>query len=141
MDNLTKKQLEDLLLTKAMTDYATKEKRFDCLNDVIDEVFADGALDREEYLHSIMELTQLGYISSDLACEEDIEMSEAVGYDIIGLTPNGIEYINRMMNDETIGSKVKGFFAKFDECCGKVANSGFVKLTSAVILPALALLR
>lgn len=137
MDKMNKKLIEDLLLTKAMADLATKENRFDCLNDVIDEVLADGAIDREDYLHSIMELSQLGYINSDIESEEDIEMSEAVGFDIVGLTPKGEEYINSILNEPTMGEKVKKFFTEFDNACERVADSGIVKLTGSLILPIL----
>ena len=129
--------LENLLLTKAMCDYSKKEERFDSLNDVIDEVFADGALDRDKYLHSIMELTQLGYIDSDIESEEDIEMSEAVGYDIIGLTANGVEYINSLYNESSKADRVKDFFKKFDSICGSIADSGTGKLVGTVLLPLL----
>jgi len=137
MDKMSKTLMSDLLLTKAMADYSLREERFDSLNDVIDEVFSDGALDRENYLHSIMKLTQLGYVASDIESEEDIEMSEAVGYDIVGLTAKGINFINGLMEDKTWGDKVKDFFVKFDNVCEKVADSGIVKLTGALIFPVL----
>lgn len=140
MDEMNKKLIEDLLLTKAMSDLATKENRFDCLNDVIDEVLADGAIDRDLYLHSIMELTQLGYVESDIESEDDIEMSEAVGYDIVGLTPKGLEYVNDIINEPTLGGKVKNFFKEFDNVCKKVANSGIGDLTGSLILPILGMI-
>ena len=137
MDEMNKKLIEDLLLTKAMSDLATKENRFDCLNDVIDEVLADGAIDRDLYLHSIMELTQLGYVKSDIESEDDIEMSEAVGYDIVGLTPKGVEYVNDILKEPTLGEKAKHFFKEFDNVCGKLANSGVVNLAGTCLLPLL----
>ena len=140
MKKLTAKQLEDLLLTRAMADYVHKEERFESLNDVIDEVFADGALNREDYLHSIMQLTQFGYVISDIESEEDIEMSEAVGYDIKGLTPKAIEYVSDLENDKAAGEKVKSFFIKFYEMCDKLANSGTVNLAGKLIIPVLKLL-
>lgn len=140
MDKISDKLLADLLLTKAMADYAVKEERFDSLNDVIDEVFADGALDREEYLTSVMELTQFGFVASDIECEEDIAMSEAVGYDIIGLTTKGIEYINSLEQSENKGKKIRDFFKEFDNVCGKIADSGIGKLTGAILIPILGLI-
>lgn len=139
MDKLNKKLMADLLLTKAMADYSVKEERFDSLNDVIDEIFADGAIDRDDYLHSVMELTQLGYVASDIESEEDIEMSEAVGYDIVGLTSQGLEYINSILNEPTIGEKAKNFFTEFDNLCKKMDGSGIVKLTGTLLLPLLGL--
>lgn len=140
MDKISDRLLADLLLTKAMADYAVKEERFDCLNDVIDEVFADGALDREEYLTSVMELTQFGFVASDIECEEDIAMSEAVGYDIIGLTPKGIEYIDTLAKNDNKGQKIKDFFKEFDKVCGKFADSGIGKLTGTILIPILGLI-
>lgn len=139
MGDLSKKLMEDLLLTKAMSDLVTRENRFDCLNDVIDEVLADGAIDREVYLHSIMELSQLGYVESDIESEEDIEMSEAVGYDIVGLTPTGLEYVNDILKEPTLGEKAKHFFSEFDNVCKKVADSGIGNLAGTLLLPILSM--
>jgi hypothetical protein len=130
--------LNDLLLTKALSDYADKKNKE--LRDVIDDVFADGALDRDEYLHSVLELTKAGYIESDLENEEDIEMSEAVGYDIKGLTSNGNEYVEELLHQPTAGERVKKFFKEFDAMCGKVADSGPGKLAGTVIFPLLSIL-
>lgn len=137
MEKINEKLVADLLLTKAMSDYAGKEERFESLNDVIDEVFADGALDRVDYLHNVMELTQYGYINSDLENEEDIELSEAIGFDIVGITEQGMEAIRELLNEKTTGEKVKEFFLKFDEVCGKVADSGIGKLAGTLLLPIL----
>lgn len=131
---LTKDLLNDLLLTKAMSDYAMKEERFDSLNDVLDEVFADGALDRDSYFTSVMKLTQLGYVASDIENEEDIELSEAVGYDIEGVTAEGMEYINSLYNKPKLGDKIKNYFKEFDNICRKIADSGAGKLTGSIIL-------
>lgn len=135
MEKLNEKLMDVLLCTKAMADYADKEERFDELNDVVAELFENDAIDRSEYLCSIMKLTQLGYVSSDIESEEDIEMSEAVGFDISGLTPMGIEYVADLIKDETIGSKVKAFFVKADDFLGKLANSGTAKFASKIAFP------
>lgn len=89
MENLTSKQLSDLLLTKA---------------------------------------------------EEDIEMSEADGYDIEGLTAKGMEYINILLHKPSTGEKVSNFFKEFDKVCNKVVDSGAVRLTGGILLPLLGLL-
>ena len=59
MENITAEQLEILLLTKAMSDNVGRIERWASLEDVVDELLMDGAIDREEYLTSIMKLTQL----------------------------------------------------------------------------------
>lgn len=140
MDKLNDKLLADLLLTKAMSDSTTKMDRWNCLNDVINEVFADGALDRNEYLISVMELTQLGLISSNINEEEDIEMSEAVGFDIVGVTEQGLAYIERLYADATVKGKVTAFFDKFNEVCNKLNENGAVKLLGTTIVPIMSLL-
>ena len=141
MNNLSDELIADLLLTKAMEEYSIKEKRFNDLNDVVDELFENGALDREEYLTSVMKLTQLGLMESDITTEEDIEMSEATGFDIKGITSKGMEYIDTLSKDATIGSKVKNFFNEFNGLCEKVVNNPVMRLTSEVVLPLLALLK
>lgn len=139
MDKLEKRILNDLLLTKAMADSVGKVDRWNSLNDIVDELLANNAIDRDSYLHSIMTLTQLKYINSDIESKEDIEMSEAVGFDIRGLTASGIAYIDSLLH-EPMGDKVKAFFKKFDTICGEIADSGIVKLTNSILLPALGLL-
>lgn len=140
MDKLNNKLLADFLLTKAMSDSTRKIDRWNCLNDVIDEVFADGALDRNEYLTSVMELTQLGLVASDIESEEDIEMSEAVGFDIVGVTKEGLAYIDRLYADTTVRGKVTVFFDKFNEVCNKISENGAVKLLGTTIVPIMSLL-
>ena len=142
MEKLNNELISDLLLTKAMSDYAkqSEDEEINTLNDVIDLVFADGALDREKYLHSIMELTTSGLVASDIENEEDIEMSEAVGYDIAGLTSKGLEYIDSLQNEPTMGEKIRNFFRAFNDACGEVADNGVVKLAGTVVLPILGLL-
>lgn len=139
MESLTAKQLGDLLLTKAMADSVGSIERWGSLNDVIDEVFADGAIDREDYLHSVMELTQLGFINSDIQTEEDIELSEAVGYDIQGLTVDGLDYIKQLKDKPEFKERVTSFFNQFSKVCGAVSDNGTVKLLGSTILPLLAL--
>lgn len=137
---MDKKIVNDLLLTKAMADSVGKLERWGSLNDIVDEIFENGVIDRDEYLHSIMELTQLGFIHSDIESEEDIEMSEAVGYDIQCLTDKGMEYINTLLHEPTTGEKVKDFFKKFNVACERIVENPVVKLTGSILLPALALL-
>lgn len=140
MENITTEQLEVLLLTKAMSDNIGRVERWTCLDDVVDELLMDGAIDREEYLTSIMELTQLGLISSDIKSEEDIEMSETVGFDIIGLTTEGLQYIEKLKLNTEFKEKVTAFFDKFSKVCGEVSENGVVKLLGMAILPLLSLL-
>ena len=117
MENITAEQLEILLLTKAMSDNIGRVERWSCLEDVVDELLMDGTIDREEYLTSIMELTQIGLIASDIESEEDIEMSEAVGFEIAGVTKEGLAYIDSLYADTTVKGKVTAFFDKFNEVC------------------------
>lgn len=140
MVNITNKQLETLLLTKAMADSVGKVERWSSLNDVVDEILIDGAINREKFLHGIMELTQLGLIASDIESEEDIEMSEAVGFDICGLTAEGIDYIEKLNDKPELKEKVAMFFSKFSEVCGAISDNGAVKLLGSTIIPLLSLL-
>lgn len=148
MERLDNKLEEDLLLTKAMGDSVGKMERWNSLDDILDEVFMDGALDRERYLHSVMELTRLGLVYSDVIEFEDDEDDELeiesapldLEYHIEGLTDKGVEYINALLHEPTRVEKVKGFFKKFDEVCGKIADSGVGKLAGTIVLPVLALL-
>ena len=135
MENLDKQQLKDLVLTKAMYDSIGKLDRWNSLNDIVDELFENGVLDREEYSHSIFVLTNLDLVESDIKHEEDVETSEAVGYEIVGLTPKGVEYIATIKKDKTVGAKIIKFFEEFDNLCGRIADSGVVKLTKTVIFP------
>lgn len=105
MENITAEQLEILLLTKAMSDNIGRVERWSCLEDVVDELLMDGTIDREEYLTSIMELTQLGLIASDIESEEDIEMSEAVGFESAGVTKEGLAYIDAYMRIQQLREK------------------------------------
>lgn len=139
MVNITNKQLETLLLTKAMADSVGKVERWSSLNDVVDEILIDGAINREKFLHGIMELTQLGLIASDIESEEDIEMSEAVGFDICGLTAEGIDYIEKLNDKPELKEKVATFFDKVNEVCGTINENNAVKLFCQTILPILAL--
>ena len=140
MENITAEQLEILLLTKAMSDNIGRVERWACLDDVVDELLIDGAIDREEYLTSIMKLTQLGLISSDIESEEDIEMSEAVGFEIAGVTKEGLAYIDSLYADTTVKGKVTAFFDKFNEVCNNINENGAVKLLGTTVVPVLSLL-
>ncbi len=134
MEKLNEKLVYDLLLTKAICEHAEKEE-------ILDELLSNEALDREEYLHNIMELTQLGYVDSNIEMEEDIKMSEAVGFDITGLTTKGMEYVTSLENEPTMVDKIKTFFKDVDDICGKIADSGIGKLAGTIVLPALSLFR
>ena len=140
MDKLNNKLIADLLLTKAMSDNVGRIERWASLDDVVDELLMDGAIDREEYLTSIMELTQLGLIASDIENVEDIEMSEGVGFDIVGVTEQGLAYIDSLYADTTVKDKVTAFFDKFNEVCNKINENGAVKLLGTTIVPVLSLL-
>lgn len=140
MGNITAEQLENLLLTKAMSDNIGRVERWTCLKDVVNELLMDGAIDREKYLTSIMELTQLGLIASDIKSEEDIEMSEVVGFEIAGVTKEGLTYIDRLYVDTTVKGKVTTFFDKFNEVCNKINENGAVKLFGTTVVPILSLL-
>ena len=140
MENITAEQLEILLLTKAMSDNIGRVERWACLDDVVDELLMDGTIDREEYLTSIMELTQLGLIASDIESEEDIEMSEAVGFEIAGVTKEGLAYIDSLYADTTVKGKVAAFFDKFNEVCNMINENGAVKLLGTTVVPVLSLL-
>lgn len=140
MGNITAEQLENLLLTKAMSDNIGRVERWTCLKDVVNELLMDGAIDREKYLTSIMELTQLGLVVSDIESEEDIEMSEAVGFEIAGVTKEGLTYIDRLYVDTTVKGKVTTFFDKFNEVCNKINENGAVKLLGTTVVPILSLL-
>lgn len=140
MGNITAEQLESLLLTKAMADNIGRVERWTCLKDVVNELLMDGAIDREKYLTSIMELTQLGLVVSDIESEEDIEMSEAVGFEIAGVTKEGLAYIDSLYADTTVKGKVTAFFDKFNEVCNKINEKGAVKLLGTTVVPVLSLL-
>lgn len=139
MDKLNNKLIADLLLTKAMSDNVGRIERWASLDDVVDELLMDDAIDREEYLTSIMKLTQLGLIASDIESEEDIEMSEAVGFEIAGVTKEGLAYIDSLYADTTVKDKVTEFFNRFSEVCGAISDNGAVRLLGTTIVPILSL--
>ncbi|MBQ6844119.1 MAG: hypothetical protein IJO60_05730 [Agathobacter sp.] len=141
MVNITNGQLETLLLTKAMSDSVGKIERWTSLYDVVDEILVNGAVDREKYLHGVMELTQLGLLESSLESEEDIELSEAVGFDINGLTAEGIAYIEKLNDKPELKEKVAIFFDKVNEVCGAINDNDAVNLFFEKILPILLLFR
>lgn len=140
MDKLNNKLIADLLLTKAMSDNVGRIERWASLDAVVDELLMDGAIDREEYLTSIMELTQLGLIASDIENVEDIEMSEGVGFDIVGVTEQGLAYIDGLGADTTVKGKVTEFFNKVSEVCGAISDNGAVRLLGTTIVPILSVL-
>lgn len=129
-----------LLLTKGLSENIGKCERWESLNDIVGELLENDVLDCKEYLHDVMELTRLGYVKSDLENEEDIEMSEAVGFDISGLTLDGEKHVEDLLKKPATGEKIHGFFKKLDEACGRIADTGAARLAGTIILPALALL-
>ncbi|WP_141709436.1 hypothetical protein, partial [Eisenbergiella tayi] len=66
MNRLTEKQTEDLFLLKALEDYSQSDEGFDSLNDVLQEVFMNGVLDRDELFESILVFTNLGLVTSNI---------------------------------------------------------------------------
>lgn len=129
---LSEKLFNDLLLTRAMEKNIGKLERWGSLNEIIDELFADGALDRDEYFSSLLELTQLGYVASGLKIKEDIKKSEKDGYNIECVTEKGLHYIDSIMREEVMKEKVLTFFGKVDEVCGAVAESDIFKLSVGI---------
>lgn len=127
MHKLIEKQIEDLFLLKALEEYSKSEERFDSLNDVLDEVFANGSIDRDELFYSIMEFTNLGLVTSSIESEEDIELSEGVGFDIKGLTEQGEQYIEELLKQPTLKEKAKDILKNIDKAFGKLINTNTYK--------------
>lgn len=132
MHKLIEKQIEDLFLLKALEEYSKSEERFDSLNDVLDEVFANGSIDRDELFYSIMEFTNLGLVTSSIESEEDIELSEAVGFDIKGLTEQGEQYIEELLKQPTLKEKAKDILRNIDKAFGKLINTNTYKFISGL---------
>lgn len=132
MNKLTDKQTEDLFLLKALEDYSKSEERFDSLSDVLDEVFANGDIDREKLFYSIMEFTNLGLVTSNIESEEDIELSEAVGFDIEGLTEQGEQYIAELLKQQNLKEKAKDILKNIDKAFGKLVNTNTYKFISGL---------
>lgn len=130
MHKLIEKQIEDLFLLKALEEYSKSEERFDSLNDVLDEVFANGSIDRDELFYSIMEFTNLGLVTSSIESEEDIELSEGVGFDIKGLTEQGEQYIEELLKQPTLKEKAKDILKNIDKAFGKLINTNTYKFIS-----------
>lgn len=147
MKKLTDGQVANLLLLKAMEDSVGTAEGWDSLNDVIDDIFADNAVDIDDVMQGVMELTQLGLINSDIKNEEDLEMSEAVGYDIEGLTPDGEKYVEEYLKqgteqdvkqdmeqwNPTVKEKFIARFNQISDVCGKISENGIVKLIGTFI--------
>lgn len=147
MKKLTDGQVANLLLLKAMEDSVGTAEGWDSLNDVIDDIFADNAVDIGDVMQGVMELTQLGLINSDIKNEEDLEMSEAVGYDIEGLTPDGEKYVEEYLKqgteqdvkqdmeqwNPTVKEKFIARFNQISDVCGKISENGIVKLIGTFI--------
>lgn len=141
MEKLDDKLFQDLLLTKAIENSIGQVDRWESIDDVLDDLFANGEVDRDEYFASIMKLTQLGLVESDIKNEEDLEMAEMLGCDITGVTKEGNEYIDRIDASMATKKKVTEFFDKFNEVCNKINESGAVKLAWSAITPILSLLK
>lgn len=62
--------------------------------------------------------------ASSIKNEEDIEMSEVIGFKIVGVTEQGLAYIEELNADTTVKGKVTEFFDEFNEVCDKANNSG-----------------
>lgn len=143
MKKLTDGQVANLLLLKAMEDGVGTAEGWDSLNDVIDDIFANNAVDIDDVMQGVMELTQLGLINSDIQNEEDLEMSEAAGYDIEGLTPDGEKYIEEYLRqgteqdieqwNPTVKEKFIARFNQISDVCGKISENGIVKLIGTFI--------
>lgn len=133
MNKLTEKQTEDLFLLKAIEDYSQSEERFDSLNDVLEELFANGAIDRDELFYSIMVFTNSGLVTSNIECEEDIELTEAVGFDIEGFTEQGKQYIEDLLKQQQMKEKAKGILKSIDSTLGKLADTNIYKFISGLI--------
>lgn len=132
MHKLIEKQIEDLFLLKALEEYSKSEERFDSLNDVLDEVFANGSIDRDELFYSIMEFTNLGLVTSSIESEEDIELSEGVGFDIKGLTEQGEQYIEELLKQPTLKEKAKDILKNIDKAFGKLINTNTYQFISGL---------
>lgn len=141
MEKLNDELLRDLLLTKAMENNIGQVDMWKSLNDVIDTALENGEVDKDQYYASIMKLTQLGLVESDIKNEEDLEIAEVVYGDIIGVTKEGNEYIERLSADTATKEKVAEFFDKFNEACNKLNENGAVKLLGTTIAPILSLLK
>lgn len=133
MNKLTKKESEDLFLLKALEDYSQSEERFDSLNDVLEEVFSNGAIDRDELFRSIMVFTNLGLVTSNIESEEDIELTEAVGFDIEGFTEQGKQYIDDLLKQQNFREIAKGILKSIDSAFGKLADTNIYKFISGLI--------
>ena len=134
MKKLLEDQIESLMILKAMEDYIESDERFSSLNDVVDNILENELIDRDDFLYGVMELTNLGMVDSDIHSEQDIEDSEAVGYDIKGFTPEGNDYIEAFLKKQENIQKLKGFFKQCDELVGKLSETHTFKLIFGRIL-------
>lgn len=132
MNKLTEKQTEDLFLLKALEDYSRSEERFDSLNDVLDEVLVNGSIDREEFFYSILEFTNLGLITSSIETEEDIALSEAIGFDIEGFTEQGKQYLEELLKQPNLKEKAKDILKSIDKAFGKLIDTNIYKFFSGL---------
>ncbi|WP_207647411.1 hypothetical protein, partial [Eisenbergiella tayi] len=106
---------------------------FDSLNDVLQEVFMNGVLDRDELFESILVFTNLGLVTSNIESEEDIELTEAVGFDIEGFTEQGEQYIQNLLKQQKMKDMAKGFLKRFDSVFEKLSKTNIYKFISGLL--------
>lgn len=133
MNRLTEKQTEDLFLLKALEDYSQSDEGFDSLNDVLQEVFMNGVLDRDELFESILVFTNLGLVISNIESEEDIELTEAVGFDIEGFTEQGEQYVEDLLKQQQLKEKAKDILKNIDSAFERLSNTNVYKFISGLL--------
>ncbi len=97
------------------------------IDDVLNEMFANGSVDRDSYVKSIMELTKIGYVNSDLKNEEDVKDSELNGFEINGLTDKGRKYVNKVLADEKMQDDLKKFYVKSKKIIKYLISNGIIQ--------------
>lgn len=133
MNRLTEKQTEDLFLLKALEDYSQSDEGFDSLNDVLQEVFMNGVIDRDELFESILVFTNLGLVTSNIENEEDIELTEAVGFDIEGFTEQGEQYVEDLLKQQQLKEKAKDILKNIDSAFERLSNTNVYKFISGLL--------
>lgn len=133
MNRLTEKQTEDLFLLKALEDYSQSDEGFGSLNDVLQEVFMNGVLDRDELFESILVFTNLGLVTSNIESEEDIELTEAVGFDIEGFTEQGEQYVEDLLKQQQLKEKAKDILKNIDSVFERLSNTNVYKFISGLL--------
>lgn len=133
MNRLTEKQTKDLFLLKALEDYSQSDEGFDSLNDVLQEVFRNGVIDRDELFESILVFTNLGLVISNIESEEDIELTEAVGFDIEGFTEQGEQYVEDLLKQQQLKEKAKDILKNIDSAFERLSNTNVYKFISGLL--------